>query len=155
MLTQLKKVHAGHMCFAQGRASAPDTRINATSHTAKSTDPERGSVSPVQVGSPSRMFDSRRTFGEERKFGGLDELLATIRSDIATASDELDTTPLAEAAFAPCLSTVGGAGMRLIDPDKLLEGVDPGLLSPGNSVSASREEVETAPPAGYEWGGTY
>ena len=92
---------------------------------------------------------------EERKFGGLDELLATIRSDIATASDELDTTPLAEAAFAPCLSTVGGAGMRLIDPDKLLEGVDPGLLSPGNSVSASREEVETAPPAGYEWGGTY
>ena len=56
---------------------------------------------------------------DERKFGGLDELLSTIHSDIDTARAELDVTPLAQAAQAPWLLEQAEAGARAADGEEV------------------------------------
>jgi hypothetical protein len=95
---------------------------------------------------------------DERKFGGLDELLSTIRSDIATATAALDLTPLAEAADATWLTTPADderSEMVLIEPTSLLQATDdvpPPPKMRAATAAASAVSIEPMPPAGFEWG---
>ena len=92
----------------------------------------------------------------ERKFGGIDELIATIQSDIATAKAALDTAPFAAAKAAPWLLS-DTSGMVLIDPDQLFGGdkkSSPAPRASGTSGSSAQgsEPIGPAPPPGFEWG---
>ena len=91
----------------------------------------------------------------ERKFNGLDELLATIKSDIATAKAELESAPLSEAASTPWLLEVAGGGggdgatFQLLAPDEVADEGPPECIEvPSGSFAGS-------PPEGFDWGGLY
>ena len=61
----------------------------------------------------------------EKKFGGLEELVATIRNDVASAAAELDESPLLELRSAPWLHQSppanAAATYELLDPSELLD----------------------------------
>ena len=89
----------------------------------------------------------------ERKFGGIDELLATIRADIAAASEALEGSPYVEL----------GALVGAIPPPRGKEGsftlleVPAGLLDAPSGAGRPSEDGNDAfggppPPAGFEWG---
>jgi hypothetical protein len=84
---------------------------------------------------------------EERKFSGLEELLATINADIATAKAELDMPSLAPAAKAPWLlaASDGEATMALLAPEELLP------VTPPPAVAAAASDG-APPPSGFVWG---
>lgn len=94
---------------------------------------------------------------DERKFSGIDELLATIKADIATATAELDVTPLAEARAAPFLSQATAKGddaaaYDLIDPAELLQPSDKSPPSTDSSGGGASTLDGPPPPPGFEWG---
>ena len=99
---------------------------------------------------------------DERKFGGLDELLATIKADIATASAELERTPLAELAAAPVLlQETEGPTYQLLQPRSVLA---PGAADSTAAAAAAAAAVvalaagdggafpDGVAPRGFEWG---
>ena len=101
---------------------------------------------------------------DERKFAGLDELLATIRSDIATAKAELDLSPLREVAASPrllaALSQGPDASYELMEPASLWQpavGDGPAAaavaaVSDGQADHMADQLPEGPAPRGFEWG---
>ena len=102
---------------------------------------------------------------EERKFGGLDELLATIRSDIATAEAALDVSPLCEVASSPLLLDAlledQSASYELVEPARIWPTPTKAVVSTeaevsmgiaGNPIPAEGTNPEQPPPRGFEWG---
>ena len=87
----------------------------------------------------------------ERKFQGVDELLATIRADIAAASEALECSPLVElqvlvAALPP--SRDNKPTFTLLDiPAGLTDGLDVGGYEVPDAFGPA--------PIGFEWGGLF
>ena len=84
---------------------------------------------------------------EERKFSGIDELLATIKADIEKARTALDGPPYDALAAAPWLLVGGDATGSL----QLMNAED---LEAASSTSGAtiRNDDGPPPPAGFEWG---
>ena len=83
---------------------------------------------------------------DERKFSGIEELLATIKGDIEAGRAELDVEPLASLSSAPFL--LGGAD----DVD-----VSFSLLSDSEltgTTFADTGSLGPPPPIGFTWGST-
>ena len=99
---------------------------------------------------------------EERKFGSLDELLATIKADIATASRALKEEPLSYCQYVPWLREAGGAEatFEMLDAMDTLyaaKTIEEQLAEQSSSTPASEGSSAggPAPPAGFEWGGEF
>ena len=101
----------------------------------------------------------------ERKFGGLDELLATIHADIACASEALAKPPYAELqVLVAALPVLPGnkASFTLLDvPGGLLDGLDAGAegvareSARADAVAEADAEAFGSAPGGFDWGGLF
>jgi riboflavin kinase len=91
---------------------------------------------------------------EERKFSGVDELLATISSDIATAGEQLESSPLAELAEAPWLIAEADAevSMVLLDPVINSDQLVPVASRTPKTTAAWDPFDGAAAPKGFTWG---
>ena len=90
---------------------------------------------------------------DERKFGGIEELLETINADIATARDALDRPPLSSFAAAPALS----APTESSDAPcfTLLRPTSSELVGASSSTPPCGLDQLGIPPNGFQWGGIY
>ena len=84
---------------------------------------------------------------EERKFSGIDELLATIKADIETARSALDEASFASLAGAPWLRSGGdeAGSLELFAADDLRP----------SSAATGAEMDGPPPPPGFTWGEVY
>ena len=95
---------------------------------------------------------------DERKFGSLDELLTTIRADIATANAALEAQPFAALASTPWLKEAvaddAAAEYRLLSSTSSDDGT---VAQQGAAAAPAKEAGEQfgIPPKGFEWGGLY
>jgi len=94
----------------------------------------------------------------ERKFSGIDELLATIRADIDAARDALESSPLVELQSLVAALPMGkAASFTLLElPGGLFEAPE-ALRDAPDEASSAMDSAQLAPPApaGFEWGGVY
>lgn len=88
---------------------------------------------------------------EERKFSGIDELLATIQADIETARVALDKPPYDALAAAPWLLSGGDetGSLQLMSAEELESPAGAAALS---TKATARNDDGPPPPAGFEWG---
>ena len=98
---------------------------------------------------------------DERKFGSLDELVSTIKADIATASAALKEEPLSYCSYVPWLREAGSgeASFELLDAMETLyqaKTIEEQLSEqPSAPPSTGSAAWEAAPPAGFEWGASF
>lgn len=91
----------------------------------------------------------------ERKFGGVDELLATIRADIQAAGDALESSPLADfQALVAALPMLGDKpSYTLLE---IPAGVEAAPATTEADVTGNgKPDTFAAPPDGFEWGQLY
>ena len=91
---------------------------------------------------------------DERKFSGIEELLSTIRADIACASADLDKPPHAELATAAVLRHDGATVpiYRILDAgcNELST-----LAEDDGQPQTGAADCGPAPPEGFIWGGEF